>query len=98
MKGTMASSIQARNLLRAPSVTSKTVNLYETYPLGVGQNSTNTAFMLRKLIDNEFVCGRLVAGQQLPFGRVLPDYRTHRGALSIRPWNKCDQILPTLNG
>ena len=50
-----------------------------------------TAFMSRKLTDNEFVCGRLVAGQQMPNGQVLPvlpDYRTHRGSLSIRPWNK----------
>ena len=48
--------------------------------------------MLRKLIDNEFECGRLVAGQQQLLEQVLPNYHIHRGSLSIRPWNKCGRI------
>ena len=56
---------------------------------------TNVAFMPRKPIDSEFICDRLVAGQHLPNGRVLPvllDYRRYRGSLSIGSWNKCPLV------
>lgn len=39
--------------------------------------------MPRKPIYSEFACGRLT---------VLPDYRAHRGLLSIGSWNKLSPI------